>query len=70
MNINNTDGLYRLEEKLFIEYPYLRGIYTSRIYFPRFNSSWILTDESIAESIISKYDMRKGFKNRASYGKK
>ena len=61
--MNNTDGLHTLEETLFGEYPSLRRIYR-RIYSPTFNSLWIVSDESIANSIIFKYDMGKGFRNR------
>lgn len=57
MNINNTNGIYKLEEKLFGEYTLLWGIY-----FPRFNSSWVsvhISDEAIADSILSKYIVKK-----------
>lgn len=64
MKINNTDGVYRLEVVIHTEYISFREIYNSKIYNPGFNSFWITTDDSISQSIISKYDNRKGFKNR------
>lgn len=62
------DGVYKLEDTLFSEYKLLWGTYA-----PRFNISWILvhlSDESIAESIMFKYDMGKGFKDRLATLKK
>lgn len=62
------DGVYKLEDTLFSEYKLLWGSYA-----PRFNVSWVsvhLLDESVAESLMLKYDMRKGFKHRLSTLKK